>query len=146
MARIIIERSSEWNNRVRKIGIYIDGEKVGTINNGEKKEYEVEFGKHEVYAKIDWCYSQKIELNINENETTELKLTGFKYGSSILPIMLGFLATYYLLTLIFDIKLIHIVWVPVIVLLYPTYFITFGKNRYLILTEKNKKNVLQHRV
>ena len=145
MTKIIIERSSEWNNKARAIGIYIDGEKIGTIDDGETIEYDVENGKSEIFAKIDWCSSPKIELNINENETKTLKLTGFRYGSWILPIILGLLATYYLLTLIFDIKLIHMVWVPVIVLLYPTYFITFGKNRYLIITEKNK-NVLQHRV
>jgi len=142
MTKIRVERNSEWNNKARKIGIYIDGEKAGTINNGETKEYEVENGKHEIFAKIDWCRSSKIELNINENEIKTFKLTGFKYGSRILPIMLGLLATYYLITLISDIKLIHIVWIPVIVILYPTYFITLGKNRYLILTKENK-NVLQ---
>ncbi|RED43680.1 hypothetical protein DFQ10_105280 [Winogradskyella eximia] len=52
--------------------------------------------------------------------------------------MSGLLATYYLMTLIIDIKLIHIVWVPMIVILYPTYFITIVKNRYLIITKKNK--------
>ena len=144
MTKIRIERNSEWNNKARKIGIYIDGEKVGTINDGETQEYEVENGKHEIFAKIDWCRSPKIELNITEDETKAVKLTGFRYSSWISPIMLGLLATYYLLTLIFDIKLIHIVWVPMIVLIYPMYFITFGKNRYLIVTKKNK-NVLQQR-
>jgi hypothetical protein len=136
MTKIRIERNSEWNNKAREIGIYIDNEKVGTIDDGEIKEYEVVSGKHQIYAKIDWCRSQKLELNTNGNGTITLKLTGFKYGSWILPIMLGFSAIYYLLTYVFDIKLLHIVWIPVIVLLYPTYLITFGKNRYLILTEK----------
>ncbi len=136
MTKIIIERNSEWNNKAREIGIYIDGEKVGIIDDGGTQEYEVEYGKHEVYTKIDWCRSQKIEVNTAENDITTLKLTGFKYGARILPIMLGFLATYYLLTYIFEIQLIHIVWIPVIVILYPTYFITFGRNRYLILTKK----------
>ncbi len=98
MTKIIIKRNSEWNNKVREIGIYVDGEKVGTINDGETQEYEIESGKHEVFAKIDWCRSQKIELNTSENETVTLKLTGFKYGAWILPIMFGFMATYYLLT------------------------------------------------
>ena len=133
MPKIIIERSSEWNNRIRKIGIYVNGEKVGTINNGENKEYEVESGKHEVYAKIDWCRSQKITVDTSEKEIRNIRLAGFKYGSWILPIMLGCLFIYYLSYYVFDIKLIHIVWVPVIVLLYPTYYITFGKNQYLIL-------------
>ncbi|EPR74530.1 hypothetical protein ADIWIN_0430 [Winogradskyella psychrotolerans RS-3] len=136
MTKIRIERNSEWNNKAREIGIYIDGEKAGTIDDGKTQEFEVESGKHEIYAKIDWCRSQKIELNTAENDLATLKLTGFKYGTWLLPLMLGFSVMYYLLTYVFDIKLIHIVWIPVIVLLYPTYFITFGKNRYLILTQK----------
>lgn len=135
MSKIRISRSSEWNNKAREIGIYIDGEKVGTINDGETQEYEIENGKHEIIGKIDWCRSQKIELNITENETKTLKLTGFRFGSWILPIILGLLATYFLISSIFDIKLIHMVWIPVIVLIYPTYYITIGRNKYLIMSE-----------
>lgn len=137
MTKIRVERNSEWNNKARAIGIYINGEKAGTIDDGKSIEYEVEPGKNDVYAKIDWCYSQKIELHLIENEIATLKLSGFKFGSWIFLIMLGLFAIYYVLKLIFDFQLIHIVWVPVIALLYPTYFITFGRNRYLILT-KNK--------
>lgn len=136
MTKIIIERKSEWNNKAREIGIYIDGEKVGTIGDGEIQEYEVESGKHDVYTKIDWSRSQKIEFNMAENDIKTLKLTGFKYGAWILPIMLGFSVICYLLIYLFEIRFIHIVWIPTIVLLYPTYFITLGRNKYLILTKK----------
>ncbi len=54
MTKIKIERNSEWNNKGREIGIYIDGEKVKTINEGETQDYAIENGKHEFYAKIDW--------------------------------------------------------------------------------------------
>ena len=51
MTKIRIERNSEWNNKAREIRIYIDGKKVGTIDNGKTQEYEIESGKHEIYAK-----------------------------------------------------------------------------------------------
>lgn len=44
MSKIRIKRSSEWNNRIRTIGIYINEKKVGIINNGETKEFEVNKG------------------------------------------------------------------------------------------------------
>jgi hypothetical protein len=145
MAKIRIERNSEWNNKARAIGIYIDGEKVGTINDGEAQEYEVKNGEHEIYAKIDWCRSPKIALNINENETKTFKLGGFKYGTWILPIILGVVLFYYLGTYVLKVDLHFLIWIIVIGFLYPLYFITFGKNSYLILTP-NKINVLQERV
>jgi len=146
MRKIRVERNSEWNNKARAIGIYIDGEKVGTINDGETQEYEVENGKHEIFAKIDWCRSPKIELNISENETKTIKLSGFKYSKWILPALLGIMLFYYLGKYALNIDLNFLIWIMAIGFLYPIYYITFGKNRYLILTEKKNKNVLQQRV
>lgn len=145
MRKIRVERNSEWNNKARAIGIYIDGEKVGTINDGETQEYEVENGKHEIFAKIDWCRSQKVELNIAENETKTIKLGGFKYSKWILPALLEIMLFYYLGKYALNIDLNFLIWILAIGFLYPIYYITFGKNRYLILTEKEDKNGIQQR-
>ena len=144
MAKIKIERNSEWNNRARAIGIYISDEKVGTINNGETQEYEVENGEHEIFAKIDWCRSPKIKLNLSENETKTIKLSGFKYGTWIYPTIMGMMLFYYLMKYALNIELNFLIWLCVIGFLYPIYFITIGKNKYLILSENGKENVLQH--
>lgn len=143
MTKIIIERNSEWNNKAREIGIYIDGEKVGTIDDGKTQEYNLEPGKHEIFAKVDWCSSQKIKLNTDDTTTTTLKLSGYKYGTWILPIILGIILTYSLGQYALNINLNFLIRLGAIGFLYPMYFMTFGKNRYLILTKKNK-NVLQH--
>tara|TARA_B110000967_G_C18373659_1_gene311782 strand:+ start:73 stop:510 length:438 start_codon:yes stop_codon:yes gene_type:complete len=145
MTKIIIKRNSEWNNKARLIGIYIDGEKVGTINDGETQEYEVGNGKHEIFAKIDWCRSPKIELNIEESELKTLKLSGFKYGTWILPTLLGIMLVYYLGKYALNFEMNFLIWFIAIGFLYPIYYITFGKNRYLKLTDENR-NVLQHRI
>lgn len=137
MAKIIIERSSEWNNKAREIGIYIDRKKVGTINDGETQEYEVENGKHEVFAKIDWCSSQKIELNTIEDKPTVLKLTGFRYGAWILPICTGIMSIYFLGKYALKVDLNFLIGFALIGFLYPLYYITLGKNNYLTLKNKN---------
>lgn len=80
MAKINIIRTNEWNNRGREIGIYIDGQKAGTIANGETKEFQVSTGQHQLYAKIDWCSSQEFSCLV-ENETKTLVLSGFKNSS-----------------------------------------------------------------
>lgn len=135
MTKIRIERNTEWNNKAREIGIYIDGEKCGTIGSGERQEYEVENGEHEVYAKIDWCRSQKIKLDTIENEITTLKLTGFKYGAWVTPIIFGIILIYSLGKYALDIDLSFLIGFAVIGFLYPMYYITFGKNNYLRLNE-----------
>jgi len=75
-----------------------------------------------------------------------LKLSGFKYGKWILPTLLGIMLLYYLGKYALNTDLNFLIWIVVIGFLYPFYFLTFGKNRYLILTEKGNKNELQHRV
>ncbi|MBP1841743.1 hypothetical protein [Formosa algae] len=146
MRKIRVERNSEWNNKARAIGIYIDGEKVGTINDGETQEYELENGKHEIFAKIDWCSSPKIELNIAQNESKTIKLSGFKYSKWIFPALLGIMLFYYLGNYALNIDLNFLIWIFGIGFLYPLYYITFGKNRYLIFTEKEDKNVLKQTI
>jgi hypothetical protein len=141
MSKLIIHRKSEWNNRGRKIGIYIDGKKIGTINNGETQKYDLGHGRHEIFAKIDWCRSSIIELNVLENEERTLYLSGFKYGTWIYPVLLAIMMIYYLLKHALNIDLEFIIWIGVIVFLYPIYFITIGSHNYLRLSEHKTTNI-----
>ncbi|KFF13590.1 hypothetical protein N6B72_14400 [Chryseobacterium soli] len=76
MAKIIINRSSEYSNKLRSIGIYLDDKKIGDIADGESKEFEIEEGEHRLRAKIDWCRSNPINLKINSDETLRFNLSG----------------------------------------------------------------------
>ena len=146
MPKVIIERTSEYRNKARKIGIYINGEKAATISDGESQAFDVEPGKHLIFAKMDWCGSKKNEIIISENETKTLVLSGYKYGGFMTKFVLGILLFYYLFKYAFDLQFDFLIVFVLFGFLYQMYFITFGKNRYLILTEKDKKNVLQQRV
>lgn len=76
MAKIIINRSAEFSNLLRSIEIYLGETKLGELKNGESKEFEVEPGKYELRAKIDWCGSNKIDLKIDNNQTLRYNLSG----------------------------------------------------------------------
>lgn len=129
MGKLIIKRSYEWNNRRRKFRLYIDGDSVGTISNGEIKEFNLEPGKHQLVAKIDWCQSNLLDFDLQESESRAVKLSGFKYGKLIAPLVLvGFIGAN-LLDGLFD--LTTLVAVGLSPFLYPIYFITFGRKRYL---------------
>jgi hypothetical protein len=77
MATIRISRVNEYVNRVRKIKLLIDGVEFNTISNGETKDLEIPVGAHTIQAKIDWCSSNKLTVNISENTTKEIELSSY---------------------------------------------------------------------
>ncbi len=87
MAKLKITRTSEWHNRMREIGIYLDWQKLGTIANGETKEFDIPAGNHKLKAKIDWCGSRELILSVSDHETKNVTLSGFKQGYSPLYYM-----------------------------------------------------------
>ena len=58
MNKLVVSRRSEWANRARKIGLYLNDKKIDTVGNGESKEFTLEPGDYKLKAKIDWCGSQ----------------------------------------------------------------------------------------
>ncbi|RXP52474.1 hypothetical protein EC396_11230 [Lutibacter sp. HS1-25] len=135
MTKLILKRNSEWNNKLRDYGIYIDDKKIGTIANGETKEFDLDSGNYNINGKIDWCKSPKINFEITENDSKEFEISGYKYGRLISIISAFFALIYFLALYIFDKQLNFLILIVVIGLIYPFYFLTFGKNRYLRIRE-----------
>ena len=133
MSKISINRTSEFNNRARNYGLYIDSKKVDAISNGQTKEYEIEPGKHEIYFKIDWCSSQTLLFELKENETKIFKVGSFKYGKYLTPIMGIILILHFIL--LSTIQFGYLIFLIFPIGLYPLYFISFGRNKYLTLKE-----------
>tara|TARA_B100001063_G_C16474445_1_gene409427 strand:+ start:78 stop:488 length:411 start_codon:yes stop_codon:yes gene_type:complete len=133
MSKLIIDRKSEFANRGRKIGLYLNNEKIGTIENGETKEFEIEPGNYNLQAKIDWCGSQKQEILLNENELKNVELTGFPKSKWILPILI--LIQFILIGLAYLIEINKYIMMiySLGVLIYILYPITIGRNNYLKL-------------
>lgn len=109
--------------------IFIDNVASGTINK-QSKTFNVSNGHHQIYAKAAWCSSQPLTVNVTDQKTTIVTLNSFKHETL-------FKAAFMLLAglLLFTKNMIFAVFAA-IVFLYPLYYLTFGKNNYLQLSEK----------
>lgn len=58
----ITRRTTYWWDLLRAYRIYIDGQYVGKIRNGEAAEFLVAPGLHEVFLRIDWCGSPRLSV------------------------------------------------------------------------------------
>jgi hypothetical protein len=128
-----IRRTNEYVNRLRDYGIYIDGQKLGTIANGETKSFEVTQGLHTVYCKIDWCRSPEIHFEATENGAKVYTVGGFRTARWLMPLALGIIVLDYILRITVHFSLLFFLLVPVFLLL--VYFITLGRKNYLTLSE-----------
>lgn len=135
MPKLSINRISETKNKARKIAIYIDGVRVGSLANGESQTYEVSPGRHDVSAKIDWCGSQNKSIDLKNSQTQTLELAGFKYGSVAGIVMLILFGSYLIAKYMFHLQLSFLLVGTALAFCYPLYFLSFGRNHYLKLTE-----------
>lgn len=135
MHKLIIKRNSEWNNKGRNFRLFVDGEEIGKIANGETREFEVRRGQHTFHAKIDWCQSKKIQFYKAEHHNKVIEVSGFKYGNIAVTICLGLLLIYYISKFFLYKSFDFLLVIVLIGFLYPLYFLTFGKNRYIRASE-----------
>ena len=67
----------------------MDNQEIDEIKDGEIKTINVSPGKHILIAKIDWCQSNALELNINEGENRKVSLKGTNPFSALYYITFG---------------------------------------------------------
>lgn len=134
MAKLIIHRTCEWYNKLRDYKVYVDDTKIGMVGDGETRAFKLEAGTHKLTSKIDWCRSKTIEFEIKENETKTIELSSFKFSVFIVPMLLLILLINVVAMMQFNTDLSFLV---IVLLCYPIYFLTIGKNRYIRLTERN---------
>jgi hypothetical protein len=82
MKQVTIKRPLESVNNNCFYTIIISGNKIAEIRNGETKVTEVSDASEEIQAKINWCGSNK--LNIEEGENT-IEISGNKFFNKWLP-------------------------------------------------------------
>ena len=139
MAKLIITRSSEYINRVRGIRIFINGNEMGKISNGQTRETELPAGNYSLKAKVDWCGSNEFHFQVADNETKEVTLTSFGYSWYFIPI--SFVITSVVAILQFVLKIDEAAFLAMPVLLVLGYYFTIGRNKYLVIKEKGKSNL-----
>ena len=64
---IRITRENSFADKLRAYKIFINDEYRGNINRNEIKEFPLYNGNHVVYAKIDWCRSNKLYVDVNDS-------------------------------------------------------------------------------
>ncbi len=55
-------------NYLRKIVVYCDGSKLGTVGFAQRQDFEIPETSKQVYANLDWCESRPIPLDTTVND------------------------------------------------------------------------------
>ncbi|SEM72976.1 hypothetical protein SAMN05192533_105117 [Mesobacillus persicus] len=79
---IRIKRETSYPDRLRDYKVIVDEKEVGSLGSGGTLETSISPGFHTLYLKIDWCTSNKIEFEVQEEETLEFTcggLSGLKF-------------------------------------------------------------------
>jgi hypothetical protein len=74
LATLHIRRTTKYPDRFRKYRLFVDGEPVGRIGAGRELEVGVAPGRHEIVARIDWCSSNTLELNVQVGDVRTLEV------------------------------------------------------------------------
>jgi hypothetical protein len=71
-AMISLYRLPQLLNIARRFKIYVDGVKVGAIGDGKTLHFPVPAGAHRVRAKLDWCSSPELVVELGPGEQAYL--------------------------------------------------------------------------
>ncbi|MEE4197687.1 MAG: hypothetical protein V2I54_08590 [Bacteroidales bacterium] len=135
MAKLIIKRKKEWNNRARKFRLYIDGEKIDHIGNGEIKEFELDSGKHTVTAKMDWMSSPEFEVELYGDKSKTIEISTYKLGRYLIPFLFGLLVLALVLEHVFHVEVRFLFYFFIPPLLVSIYYSTFGRKKFIEIKE-----------
>jgi hypothetical protein len=115
------------------MGIYVDGEKIGALANGEVKTFDIPEGSHSIKAKIDWCSSAEKQFSISGEEKKYFKLSGFRFSGVLIPLTLSIFILDKLVEKVYHID--YLIWLVIPGFLVLVYFLTFGRKAYLKLEQ-----------
>lgn len=73
---IRLRRPKRWADKLRAYRVFVDGDKVGTIRQGEDRFFPLKPGTHEVVLWIDWCRSNRLVVDIAEREEVQMECGG----------------------------------------------------------------------
>ncbi len=71
--RINITREPGYNaDRRRPYGVFVDGERVLQVREGESTQVTVPPGTHSLSVRLDWCRSNVFTVNAQPGQSTTL--------------------------------------------------------------------------
>ena len=70
---IYLTRDKGWADSLRAYKVFLDGKFIYKIEQGENYQFNTSPGPHELYLKIDWCRSNKIQFSMENNHSIKFK-------------------------------------------------------------------------
>lgn len=90
MKTLKIKRPQENFNKFCSYDLFVGSDKIAKLKNGEEKSVEIstELENEQLYAKIQWCGSTKINVNSIEPNPT-ITITGNEFLNRRMPFIIG---------------------------------------------------------
>ena len=92
--RITIHRPHEHFGMLRKLWIFVDGNKTAFLKNGERISLDLAPGKHEIFISSDYLKSNRLKLVLASEETVCLECGSTLRGIRICFTLFIILAAY----------------------------------------------------
>ena len=141
--RIILERKSQWMNRLKNYKVEINGtEQEKRIANGSSEEFEVPGGSNEIVCKVNWCSSNTFSFTVNPGKTVYLKVgSGMKYFWIVYTIFFASIVS----RVMFKTKItkeVNLIFGAILIIcfVYFLYYISLGRKQYLKI-EEDENNI-----
>jgi len=93
MAALRIRRPIQFADLIRKYRLFVDDVQMGEIRPDSEIEIQVTPGTHCVLARIDWCSSNSLQIEIEQGQVFDLEV-----GSNIRGwrMYIGFIYVFFL--------------------------------------------------
>lgn len=135
MPKLIIRRNSEWANKMRSFELYLNGRKFANIKDKQVLSFEIPEGKYQLLARIDWCGSKPLNIEIAEGEIKRVEVKGFIFSKYLLPLAVSVVLLYFGIYFKYNINSLFLAILLMFFFGYMLYFMSFGRNQYLRLQE-----------
>ena len=142
MPNLEIQRTNENKNRIRACNIYMDGNKIGSILNGETKYFDIAQGSHVFVCKMDWWSSNSVLVEFANKEIKALVVSNYKHKSWVMPLFIIMFLVFQISvpTLvpwfknnISDYVFLYYLIIPILALL--IIYFTIGRKKFVTLVE-----------
>ena len=87
MATLVLKRERANLDKLRKYDVFCENTLIGTIKEGETESFDIKPGTHEIQLKIDWMSSNKLTIEIKQDESVFLTCCNKHKGLSIFSLM-----------------------------------------------------------
>ncbi len=130
MKNLIIRRKGLYTDLFRNYQITMNGLQVGEIGCNKMVEFKIDDMEVKVQGEIDWCKSNIVDINMTNIDNIELEIRNnilFEWAGIISLILI--VISYYL-----NVRSLIYLIIPFVMIFF--YFITFGRDKYLVLSKK----------